>query len=255
MLIIAHRGASGYAPENTMPAFILAYEQNADGIEMDVHLTKDGRVVICHDDTLERTSNGTGELRAKTLYELKKLDFGSWYGEKFKNERIATFDEFWDWFITTRRDFIVNIEIKNGPYIHEGIEKKLLDIINDKPLPNLFDRIIISCFHHDTLNKVKQIESRFQTAPLFEGTIIDIEKLCEQAGHSEYIHPYYNSIDTAMLQKSQNSNIKINTWTVNTTEQLEYVKQFNINGIITNYPDRARLVMRGDKSLKHEATI
>jgi len=247
MLILAHRGASGYAPENTMAAFRLAYNQQADGVEMDIHLTADGEIVICHDDTLERTSNGRGELRRKTLAELKTYDFGSWYGAEFSGERISTFAEFWDWF-STLDNFMVNVEIKNGPYIHHGIEQKLLDIMRCRPIDRLYDRVVVSCFHHDTLNKVKAIDPRLKTAPLFEGTPVDIVSLCRLAGNSEYIHPCYSSLDLSMLSAAHSAGIGVNAWTVNTLDQLNYVKQFNLTGVITNYPDRARAVLGAHKS-------
>ncbi|MFA6075383.1 MAG: glycerophosphodiester phosphodiesterase [Negativicutes bacterium] len=243
MLIIAHRGASGYAPENTMVAFLLAYQQKADGVELDVHLTADGEIVICHDDALERTSNCRGELRKKTLAELKRYDFGSWFGTQFSGEKIPSFAEFWDWFVTTDENFIVNIEIKNGPYIHHGIEQKLLDIIYSKPIKNPYDRIIVSCFHHNTLNKVKAVDAQIKTALLFEGTPVDVVSMCKQSGPSEYIHPCYSSLDNAMIAAAKSADIGVNTWTVNTVEQLEYVKQFNLTGVITNYPDRARAAL------------
>ncbi|MEI6285688.1 MAG: glycerophosphodiester phosphodiesterase [Bacillota bacterium] len=245
MLILAHRGASGYAPENTMAAFRLAYEQQASGIEMDVHLTADGEIVICHDDTLERTSNGAGELRKKMLGELQQYDFGSWYSDQYRGEKIPTFGEFWDWFITTDENFIVNVEIKNGPFFHIGIEQKLVDIMRKQPLNNLYNRVIVSCFHHATLSKIKTIDPLIKTAPLFEGTPVDVVAMCNNSGHSEYIHPCYSSLDDTMITAAKVANIGINAWTVNTVEQLEYVKQFDITGVITNYPDRARAVLYG----------
>ena len=253
MLIFAHRGASGYAPENTMAAFLLAYHQKADGVEMDVHLTADDEIVICHDDNLERTSNGSGELRRKTLSELKTYDFGSWYNAEFAGERIATFAEFWDWFVTLDDKFTVNIEIKNGPFIHHGIEQKLLYIMLNKPIQKLYDRVIVSCFHHDTLNKIKAVDAQLKTAPLFEGTPLDVVSMCKLSGNSEYIHPCYSSLDSAMITAARLANIGVNAWTVNTVEQLNYVKQFNLTGVITNYPDRARAVLCGLQKLKAES--
>ena len=243
MLILAHRGASGYAPENTMAAFRLAYQQKADGIELDVHLTADGEVVICHDDTLERTSTGSGELRKKPLAELQQYDFGAWFSDQYRNEKIPSFKEFWDWFITTENNFIVNVEIKNGPYFHIGIEQKLIGIMRKQPLNNLYNRVIVSCFHHDTLNNIKAVDARIKTAPLFEGTPLDIVTMCKVAGRSEYIHPCYSSLDNTMIAAAKRANIGINAWTVNSLEQLEFVKQFDISGVITNYPDRARAAL------------
>src|SRR5690625_6609337 len=113
-LIIAHRGASGNAPENTLAAFQLAVEEGADGIELDVHLSKDGELVVIHDDTLDRTTNGTGRVQDKDLDELKTYDAGSWFDSKFASERIPLLQEVID---ILPDDVFLNVEIKNSPTV------------------------------------------------------------------------------------------------------------------------------------------
>ena len=93
MLIIAHRGASGYAPENTLASMELAIKLGCDAIELDIHLTKDQQIVVCHDFTVDRTTNGRGEIENLTLEDIKKLDAGSWFSDEFKGEKIPTLEE------------------------------------------------------------------------------------------------------------------------------------------------------------------
>ena len=127
--IFAHRGASGYAPENTLEAFRLAMEQGADGIELDVHLTKDGEVVVIHDETLNRTSDGQGKVRDYTLEELKKFSFHN-HIEKYKGVQIPTLKEVLD--LVENSSMKVNIELKTGIYWYEGIEEKTMEIVKEK---------------------------------------------------------------------------------------------------------------------------
>ena len=127
--IFAHRGASGYAPENTLEAFRLAMEQGADGIELDVHLTKDGEVVVIHDETLDRTSDGQGKVRDYTLEELKKFSFHN-HIEKYKGVQIPTLKEVLD--LVENSSMKVNIELKTGIYWYEGIEEKTMEIVKNK---------------------------------------------------------------------------------------------------------------------------
>ncbi|EIW19063.1 MULTISPECIES: glycerophosphodiester phosphodiesterase family protein [Pelosinus] len=158
MLIYAHRGARSYAPENTMSAFRQAIICKADGIELDVQATKDHQLVICHDHTIDRTSNGSGWIKDLTLAQLKSFDFGSWFAPSFANEAILTFQEFFAWYVTT--PLLLNIEIKNGPVIYKGIEEQLINIMKaNKNTPqdfDLYNRIIISSFYHPSLVKINK---------------------------------------------------------------------------------------------------
>ena len=140
-LILAHRGACGYAPENTMEAFELAAKMGADGIELDVHFTSDGEVVICHDEKINRTSNGQGLVTDYTLAELKAMDFGyHFYGEQRKGVKIPTLDEVYE--LVSPLDMIVNVEIKSAdPEI-----VKACDIITERH--GMRDKVIYSSFNH-----------------------------------------------------------------------------------------------------------
>ncbi|MBQ7497490.1 MAG: glycerophosphodiester phosphodiesterase, partial [Selenomonas sp.] len=151
----AHRGASGwdrqYAPENTMPAFQKALEMGADGIELDVQLTKDGEIVICHDERIDRTSRGQGYIRDYTLAELKKIDFGKPHVE-YGFVEIPTLGEFFQFFKPT--NLKLNIELKTGVLYYEDIEEKTYKLAEEY---GLNDRIIYSSFNHYSVEKLKNI--------------------------------------------------------------------------------------------------
>lgn len=151
--VIAHRGASAYAPENTMTAFEKAIELGAQGLELDVQLSSDGKLVVIHDEKLDRTSNAKGWVKDKTLDELKSLDFGSWFSKAFAGEKIPLLDEVME--LISAWDGILNIEIKSGVVIYPDIEQKVAAAISKF---NMHDRIIVSSFNHYSLVNLRKID-------------------------------------------------------------------------------------------------
>ena len=148
--VFAHRGASGYAPENTLQAFSLAQEQGADGIELDVQLTKDGEVVVIHDETIDRTSTGKGYVRDYTLEELKKFSFHN-HMEKYKGVKIPTLREVLE--LVKPGKMEVNIELKTGIFWYPDIEEKTMKIVEEAGME---DRVIYSSFNHYSVQKVRR---------------------------------------------------------------------------------------------------
>ena len=165
MYVLAHRGYSGKAPENTMAAFKLALEADADGLELDVHITKDGRVVVIHDDTLERTTDGRGRVEEQTYAELAQLDAGSWFGEEFKGERLPTLDEVCE--LLKGTDKIFNVELKAGVNFKELTEKVAELIVAYDLVPNT----IISSFNHYALAYMKQVNADIRTGILYSSAL------------------------------------------------------------------------------------
>ena len=127
-IIWAHRGASKYAPENTMPAFDLARSMHADGVELDIQLSKDGEIMVCHDEKLDRTSSGSGWLKDYALSELKSMDFSNGM-EEYKGVTIPTMEEVFDLLKDT--GMTVNIELKTGLFAYPGIERKIVEMVRD----------------------------------------------------------------------------------------------------------------------------
>ncbi len=232
MLILGHRGARGHAPENTMASFQAALDMGADGIELDVQMTKDGKVVVCHDHSLERTSNGSGWLVEHTREELRALDFGSWFSPQFAGEKIPTLREVLQWAAPTR--LIVNVEIKNGPVIYEGIEEKVSALIREC---RMVDRVIVSSFYHPSLLKMKQLDPMIKTGLLYASRPVD-PWLQLRVTDTDNLHPLWHYVDAAWASGTRPHGAKIFTWTINELRDWEHIKNLGVDGIMTDYPDR-----------------
>lgn len=229
--IFAHRGASGYAPENTLEAFRLAMEQGADGIELDVHLTKDGEVVVIHDETINRTGNGQGNVRDYTLEELKKFSFHNRM-EKYKGVQIPTLKEVLD--LVKNSKMKVNIELKTGIYWYEGIEEKTMEIVKSRKME---DRIIYSSFNHYSVQKILEQDIHAETAYLFSDVPLSMEKYAKQTG-VKGLHPAVYHLKMAdFLETYLKSGLKVRVWTVNNKEDMKMFMDAGVDAVITNYPD------------------
>lgn len=236
MKIYAHRGARAYAPENTMAAFKKALAINADGIELDVQLTKDGELVICHDHTIDRTSNGTGWIKDFTLAELRQFDFGSWFSPDFAGEKIPSFKEFFTWYLKT--PLLLNIEIKNGPVIYKDLEEKLLTSIKELT-PADFDlcnRILISSFYHPSLVKIKELDAQFKTGVLFSSCPVDVLAFIKQT-NADYLHPHWHYLNPSWIEKAHAAGIGVNSYTINDSKEFQWIAPLKIDGIFSDCPD------------------
>ena len=235
-LIWGHRGASGYAPENTLPAFQLAAKMGADGVELDVQLTKDGELVVCHDETIDRTSNAKGWIKDFSLDELKKLDFSNG-NFAYEGVQIPTLGEVLE--LLTPTGLTVNVEIKTGIVFYPGIEGKVLGLVHDM---HWEERILYSSFNHETLRNLRRIDSNVRTGVLYSDGLVDVIRYGRNLG-ANALHPaFYNLHFPGFLDDCKNNDIEVNVWTVDETEQLEYCKNINIHAVITNYPDKAKRV-------------
>ena len=237
-LILAHRGACGYAPENTMEAFELAAKMGADGIELDVHFTSDGEVVICHDEKINRTSNGQGLVTDYTLAELKAMDFGyHFYGEQRKGVKIPTLDEVYE--LVSPLDMIVNVEIKSAdPEI-----VKACDIITERH--GMRDKVIYSSFNHFQIQRAKEVIENAFIAPLYNFNMLNPWNYCLDIG-AKATHPKYTQIRLVKdyVKNCHDRGIRVNTWTVNNEEDMRFLIDNGVDAIITNYPDIA-ITVRG----------
>jgi glycerophosphoryl diester phosphodiesterase len=235
--VIAHRGASAYAPENTMSSFRKAMELGAQGIELDVQQSHDGHLVVIHDELLERTSSGKGWVKDKTLEELKSLDFGSWYSGSFAGEQIPTLDEVME--LISSWDGLLNIEIKSGVVIYPGIEQKVADTISKF---NRYDRVIVSSFNHYSLVQLRKLESRIRTGILYMAGIYEPWKYAAQVGACA-IHPLFYNIRPETMPGCIENGIMVNPFTVDQPAMIEMIAKAGVDGIITNVPDVARKII------------
>ena len=234
-LIYAHRGASDIAPENTMAAFELADDIGADGLELDVQLTKDGHVVVIHDDEIDRTSDGKGIVEEMFFADLKKLDFGSWKDVKYKGESIPLLTDVCKF--VKDNSLLLNIEIKPTLRSNE-IEDKVIDICKSF---NLVDQIVISSFNHYCLRNIKKKCSEIETAILYQSGIIKAGRYAKYTVKADGIHPHKYAITAEFIKSAALNGMKIRPWTVDEPElfkKLMHVKY--ITGIITNKPNIMR---------------
>lgn len=235
--VFAHRGFSGKYPENTMLAFKKAIEAGADGIELDVQLTKDGEVVIIHDETVDRTTNGKGLVVDFTYKELKKLDASYIFTNKFGFNSIPTLREYFE--LVKNLDFTTNIELKTGVNEYIGIEKKVYELIKEFKLEK---KVIISSFNHFSILRMKEIAPELKYGFLSETWIIDAGKYCKKYDISCY-HPHFKNLTPEVIYELKENNIEINTWTVNNKEDIEYLISKKIDILIGNYPDLMKEIL------------
>ncbi len=231
--IWAHRGASGYAPENTLEAFQVAIDQGADGIELDVHLTRDGQVVVAHDETIDRVSDGTGTIGEMTLEALRKFHFGKAFSQ-YASVRIPTLAEVLALLAPT--GMTLNIELKTTHYEYPGIEQKCIDLVH---AAGMTDRVWYSSFNHHSLLRVKAIDASLPCGILYDCTMVRPWDYAKAAGF-DALHPHFSELRIpGEAADSHAAGIRIHAWTVNTQEHLALVAQTGIDALITNYPDRA----------------
>lgn len=233
MKILAHRGASGYYPENTMLAFSKAIEMGADGIELDVHLTKDNKVVVCHDETIDRTSNGKGKIADYTYQELKQFDFGS-------GQTIPLLRDVFE--LIAENDLIINIEIKAGTVFYLDFEEHILNLIDEYKME---ERVIISSFNHYCLLKIKQLNKKIKIGLLYASGLVDPWKYAKSI-NADAIHPiYYNALIPNLVRDNIKAGIDVNFYTVNSKNDIQMVLLTEPTSIITNYPDKAIAIRDG----------
>lgn len=231
--IFAHRGASAYAPENTVEAFALAMEQGADGIELDVQMTKDGQVVVIHDETIDRVSDGTGAVRDYTLEELKKFHFSN-HMENYENAAIPTLKEVL--VLIKSSNMLLNIELKTGIYWYPNLEEKTMELVKEAGME---DRVIYSSFNHYSIKKILELNPHAECAFLYSDVILNVDKYAKNAGVCG-LHPAVYHLKMAeFLKEYQESGLKVRVWTVNKKEDMEKFIKADLEAVITNYPDKA----------------
>lgn len=228
---IAHRGFSSKYPENTMLAFEKALQAGCDGIELDAHISKDGELVIIHDENIARTTNGKGLVKDYTIQELKQFDASAEFVGVYGFNPIPTLNEYFSYI--KDKNIITNIELKNGIILYDGIEKQIIDMADKY---NLLDKIILSSFNHYSLLKCKKINPKVKCGFLVGCWMHNVGNYTKS--HSvEYIHPRYQNLTDKVLSEIKNNNIGINTWTVNSVDVMKDIIAKDVNGIITNRPD------------------
>jgi glycerophosphoryl diester phosphodiesterase len=236
-LVIGHRGASAHAPENTLSSFRLAAAMGADAVELDVQLTKDKKIVVIHDSTLNRTTNGSGSVSDLSLNEIKSLDAGSYFHPMFAGERIP---ELMEVFSEYRGNFSVNVELKSFK-INRMLVELTLECIKDWEMQ---DRVLISSFNPYLLMLSHKLAPGIPLGLLVARSFGKLGRFILRKGftHQAY-HPDVSLVTPAMIKKLHSEGKEVNCWTVNDSDKMRQVASWGVDGIITNYPDIAKRIV------------
>jgi len=233
MLIYAHRGASKVAPENSLSAFKMAKELGADGIEIDVMYSKDNHIMVHHDFNLGRCEDGEGLIKDFTYFELRKLDIGSKFDEKFKGEKIPSIEETLKF--CKENDMLLNIEVKTGSPYDVGIEEKLVELIKRYEMN---DKVIYSSFNHYSLLFIKKICKDAKVAVLTQCLMVNPWEYLKLHDIDGY-HPHYLAMSDKVVKKMRHRDLFVNPYTVDDEKYIQKMIDSKVNAIITNVPDIA----------------
>ena len=230
--IFAHRGASAYAPENTLEAFELAAKMGAHGVELDVHICRSGELVVTHDEAVSRVSEGEGLVKDLSLSELKALRFNRTHPE-FKDARIPTLQEVFRLLEPT--GLRINIELKNSMIDYPDLEKRVIELAEHE---NMLGKVLFSSFNHESMLRVKRIDPSLPCGLLYEASLVKPWAYAVALG-VDAIHPHFSEVVTpgGECALAHKAGIQVNTWTVNTAEDLRAVLAEGADILITNYPD------------------
>ncbi|MDO7908205.1 glycerophosphodiester phosphodiesterase [Paenibacillus sp. JX-17] len=232
----AHRGASGYCPENTMEAFEHALQLGATGIETDVQLTKDGKLVLIHDENLKRTAGSDRMVQELTAKELRQLDAGSWFGEEFQGAHIPLLEELLD--LASQNSVILNLELKNSMIPYDGMEELVIEAVRSRGLE---EQVVISSFNHYSLVRCHQLAPEIRTGILYIEGLYRPWDYALSLGATA-LHAYSKAVQPEWVREAAVSGLVYHPWTVNQEEEMKSLLQAGVAGIITDYPDKlARL--------------
>ena len=226
----AHRGASAYAPENTMISFKKGIELGANGIELDLQKTKDNKIVIFHDEFIDKKSNAKGKIEDYTYSELYKLDFGSWFDEKYKGEHIVLFEDFAKEYFNKGLTFAIELKV-------EGIEKEVLEIIN-KYRKN--DDIYITSFVYKALENVRKIDDKIKISWLIKEDINkeNIDSLLKINGNQ--ICPNASYVTEKGIKLAREKNLSVRLWGIKNEQIMQDVYNLDTDGMTVNFPDKLK---------------
>ena len=224
MLKIGHRGAKGYEPENTLVSFQKALDMQVNGIELDVHLSADGELIVIHDETIDRTTNGKGFVNALSLRELKNFQIDGIH-------KIPTLKEVFD---LVNQDCFINIELKNYDTT-EKVVSLIEKYVSKKGWR--YDRFLVSSFDWNALQQIRFLSDEIPIGVLTE-TNLDLALAFAKFIQAKSIHPHFHLLTKENTAKMQEKGLQVFPWTINEVEDIQKIKTFNVNGIITDFPNR-----------------
>ncbi|MBO2537278.1 MULTISPECIES: glycerophosphodiester phosphodiesterase [Rummeliibacillus] len=231
MNIFAHRGASGTYPENTLLAFREAAKMPIYGVELDVQRTKDGVLVINHDEKIDRTSNGKGYIRDMTFEEIRSYDFGIWKGEQFAGEKIPTLDEVLDVFRTTHH--MINIELKTDVFEYPGLEDDVIETVKSH---DMMERVLFSSFDHEIVERVLEKAAYNEVGALFMKILVNLDAYGQMLG-TNALHISLVAAKRESAKKAIKAGNKVRVYTVNTPEDYDFLESMGVDAVFTDYPE------------------
>lgn len=233
-MVWAHRGASGHAPENTLPAIEMALEQGADAVEIDVQLTRDDQVVVIHDETLERTTSGNGWVADHSLDDLRALD-ASAGDERYRATRIPTLEEVLD----LAGDATVNVELKNSRMRYRGLEERVLAIVAERRATH---RVVVSSFNHYSLRHLVHLGTALPLGALYSDPLFQPWKYARRLGATA-LHPPLRATRRKLVDACHAAGLPVHVWTVDEPEDIKRMAKVGVDAVITNYPHLARSII------------
>ena len=236
--IWAHRGASAYAPENTLPAFKMALDQGAQGIELDVQRTSDGHLVVVHDETIGRTSNGFGRVVDMTLQELRRCDFSNGF-IGHRNVRIPTLSEVLELMQST--DATLNVELKNSIELYPGMELEAAALVAEA---GMTEQVLFSSFNHLSLANLRGVVPPSQIGVLYSDALYNPWQYAHWLGAGA-LHPNWLALrQPDYIRMAHEAGLKVHVWTINEEKDVAHAIETGVDAIVTNFPDRGRRVVR-----------
>jgi glycerophosphoryl diester phosphodiesterase len=229
MLRIGHRGAAAVAPENTIASFRRAVALGAQAVELDVQRTRDGHLIVMHDETVDRTTDGIGRVAELDLAWIQRLDAGSWKGPEFAGERVPTLDEVID---AIAAPTILFVELKGPAALAPGIEEDLLRVVG-----RARSRVRVSSFDHRALARLRELDGDLPLGALFTGLPVDPVALARGCGATA-IHPSFHYVVPDLVAEAHAAGLEVHAWTVNVPEDIAAVRALGVDGIFSDHPDR-----------------
>lgn len=226
-LAIAHRGASREAPENTLAAFRRALDAGAPAIECDVQRTRDGRLVVIHDQTVDRTTDGRGAVAALTFEEIRRLDAGGWFGPAFAGERVPSLDEVLD--LVRGRAFAL-LEIKNGPMFYEGIEAQVADALRRG---GMSDAVLVMSFDHPAVRTVRAAAPEVATAIIYSGRLLDAAGAA-RAADADALCPGWGLVTGGVVADAHDAGLGVFPWTIDKEAAMRRCLAWGVDGVTSN---------------------
>ncbi len=237
-LVWAHRGASAYAPENTLAAFQAAVDMGADGVELDVQMSKDGELVVVHDEELGRVSGVSGWVKDFTFAELQKLDVNKHF-PKYGPQRIPALKEVYELLQPT--GLTVNVEIKSNVIAYPDIEKKVLDLTKQMGMQA---QAVYSSFNHYSIRDIRRMDAQAVTGMLYQDRMIGAMEYAKDIVKANALHPaLYHVTDPDFFTECRRNQLSVHVWTVNDEKAIRYLCEHQVEAVITNDPKLARAVV------------